>query len=350
MSFKKIILLFIVFSLSFPFFGQIGGNATYDFLNLTNSARVAALGGENISIQDSDLNFVYHNPALLNSAMSENIVINYVNYFADINYGYAAYAHSFNKAGIFAAGLHYINYGKFIEADETGIITGEFKAFELALNIFHSRTILDSLFVIGFNLKPLYSKLETYTSFGLALDAGISYSNTEKLFSTGLVIKNIGHQIKPYVEGNYEPLPFDIQLGVSQKLAHAPFRVSLLLHHLYKWDLTYDINANQAFSTASNTIIEQPNSDFFDKALRHAIFSVEFIPTKNFIVMVGYNHQKRKEMMISTKPFLVGYSWGLQIKISKFKISYSQSILHLAGISNHISLNFNLKHFYKKQI
>jgi len=348
MNFKKSILLFITFSLSFVNFGQIGGNATYDFLNLTNSARVAALGGENISLQDSDLNFVYNNPALLNNAMDENIVINYVNYFADINYGYVGYARNFDKVGNFAAGLHYINYGKFTKADETGVITGEFKAFELALNIFHSRVVFDSLFVIGLNLKPIYSKLETYTSFGLAFDIGLSYSNTDKLFSAGLVIKNIGHQIKPYIENNYEPLPFDIQLGISQKLKHAPFRFSLLLHHLYKWDLTYNINANQAFSTAPNTIIEQKESDFLDKTFRHAIFSVEFIPTKNFILMIGYNHQKRKEMLVLTKPFIVGFSWGVQIRIKKFQIVYSQSLQHLSGVSNNISLNLNLKHFYKK--
>ena len=348
MNFKRIILFFVIFSVCSFAFGQIGGSATYDFLNLTNSARVAALGGENISLQDSDLNFVYHNPALLNPSMSENIVINYVNYFADINYGYAAYAYNFDKAGVFAAGLHYINYGKFIEANETGEITGEFKAFELALNIFHSRRVFDSLFVLGLNLKPIYSKLETYTSFGLAFDVGLSYSNADKLFSVGLVLKNIGHQIKPYIEDNYEPLPFDIQLGVSQGLAHAPFRFSMLLHHLYKWDLTYDLNSNQAFSTAPNTVVEQ-KTNFFDKALRHTIFSVEFIPTKNFILMIGYNHQKRKEMLVATKPFLVGFSWGLQIKIKKFKISYSQLIQHLAGVSNHISLNLNLKCFYKKK-
>ncbi|MBN1250605.1 MAG: type IX secretion system protein PorQ [Bacteroidales bacterium] len=348
MNFKKVIIYIFIISFYFPIYGQIGGNSTYDFLNLTNSARVAALGGDNISIQDSDLNFVYHNPALLNNSMSNNIVINYVNYFADINYGYAAYAKNLSKLGIFAAGIHYINYGKFIEADYTGNIIGEFKAYELALNIFCSKPLLDSILTAGINLKPIYSKLEKYSSFGLALDFGLSYNSNSKLFSAGLVIKNIGHQIKPYTQGNYEPLPFDIQLGLTQKLSHAPFRFSVLLHHLYIWDLTYNINANQAFSTASNTTLEQTGTNFFDKVFRHSIFSLEFIPTKNFILMVGYNHQKRKEMLVLTKPFLVGYSWGLQIKISKFKISYSQSILHLAGISNHISLNLNLNNFYRR--
>ncbi len=346
-------------SISFLFFisigiasAQVGGSATYSFLKLTNSARIAALGGDNISINDNDLNFVYHNPALLDSAMAKNLVLNYVNYFAGINYGYAAYAFRTKKFGTLATGLHYMNYGKFIKANETGEISGEFKAFELAINLFWSKQILDSLITVGINLKPIYSQLETYNSFGLALDLGANYESKNKLFSSSLVFKNIGSQIKPYTKGNYEPLPFDIQLGFTQKLEHAPFRISVLLHHLHKWDLTYDPYANLAFtSTSGSTIIDNSYKfNIFDNALRHTIFSMEFIPSKSFVVMLGYNHQRRKEMMVETRPFLVGFSWGIYLHVYKLRLSFGQAIYHLAGASNHFSINLNLADFYNKKI
>jgi len=348
---KRIFLFYIAFFIQVTIFSQVGGNATYQFLKLTNSARIAALGGENISINDSDLNFVYHNPALLNSSMTDNLVLNYVNYFAGINYGYAAYAKNIESLGTFAAGLHYINYGKFTKAETTGEITGEFKAFELALNIYWSRPILDSLLTIGVNLKPIYSQLESYKSFGLAFDAGANYMTDNQLFSVSLVFKNVGSQIKPYVKGNYEPLPFDIQIGLTQRLQHAPFRLSLLLHHLYKWDLTYDKNSNQAYTSVPSTgeSASEDKYNVFDNAFRHAILGIEFIPSKNFIVMLGYNHQRRKEMLVPTRPFLVGFSWGFYIRISKIKLSFGQSIYHLAGASNHFSLNLNLADFYKSK-
>ncbi len=331
---------------------QVGGSSTYTFLKLTNSARVAALGGQNISINDADLNFIFHNPAMLNSEMSKNLVLNYVKYFADINYGYAAFAKDFGKSGTFASGLHYINYGKFIEADETGKITGEFKAFELALNLFWARPVFDSLITVGVNLKPIYSQLEEYKSFGLALDLGANYISNNNLFSVSVVFKNVGSQIKPYYTGHYEPLPFDIQLGLTQKLEHAPFRFSMLLHHLYKWDLTYDKNSNLAYTSETDKEFnnEEYKFNIFDNVLRHSIFCLEFIPSKNFIVMAGYNHQRRKEMMVSTRPFLVGFSWGIYIKISKVRLSYGQAIYHLAGASNHFSLNLNLGDFYRKDV
>jgi len=348
-SLFSLFVLLVFFGISS--IGQVGGSSTYGFLKLTNSARVAAIGGQNISIADGDLNFVYHNPALLNKSMSSNLVLNYVNYFAGINYGYTSFAKDFNRLGVFAAGLHYINYGKFIKADPSGKITGEFKAFELAINLFWAKPIIDSMLTLGVNVKPIYSQLETYNSFGLALDAGINYQSKNHLFSGSLVIKNIGTQLKPYYPGNYEPLPFDIQIGISQRLEHAPFRFSVLYHHLFKWDLTYNIYGNPSFTSTTSQGVDQKEYEFniFDNFFRHTIFGLEFLPSKNFVVMLGYNHQRRKELMLPTRPFLVGFSWGIYLNISKIKLSFGQSIYHLAGSSNHFSVSFNLDDFYKSK-
>ena len=162
-GFLSILLLSI---LAFPVSGQLGGNSTYAFLNLTHSARVASLGGKVVSIPDDDLNLPFHNPSTLHEGMSSHLVLNYVNYFSDINFGYVSYARHSNRFGDFAAGLNYINYGKFIAADRVGTINGEFRAAEYSLNLIYSRA-LDSMFRIGVNLKPVYSALESYQSFGL---------------------------------------------------------------------------------------------------------------------------------------------------------------------------------------
>ena len=97
---------------------QKGGESTYSFLGLANSARVAALGGEVVSLMDDDINLVFHNPALLSPGMHSNLSLNYVNYFAGVNYGYASYAYSAGEIGNFAAGMHYVNYGTFDRTDE----------------------------------------------------------------------------------------------------------------------------------------------------------------------------------------------------------------------------------------
>ena len=330
---------------------QLGGNATYAFLNLTNSARVASLGGKVVSIWDDDLNLPFHNPSLLHKSMSNHLVLNYVNYFSDINYGYVSYARSYDKVGNFAVGLHYINYGKFTAADQVGNITGEFRAAEYAFNLFYSRA-LDSSFSIGVNLKPVYSVLETYRSFGMVADIGVNYTNPDKLFSAGLVFRNVGVQIKPYHEGHREPVPFEILIGLSQKLRHAPFRFSLVGHNLQKPDMTYADPAKQ--DKKYDPITGEPLPDnkfakFGDNLMRHLIFGIEFIPFENFYLRAGYNYQRRQELKISSRTAMVGFSYGFGIKISKFHLSYGRATYHLAGASNHFSVSTDFSSFYRKR-
>ncbi|MGM0475525.1 MAG: type IX secretion system protein PorQ, partial [Bacteroidota bacterium] len=236
-----VLILFVSGCLFFPanLLAQKGGETTYSFLGLTNSARISALGGEVVSIRDDDINLVFHNPALLHSGMHNHLSLNYVNYFAGVNYGYASYGYSREGIGNFAAGMHYVDYGTFDRTDELGDIQGTFRASEYAMNLFYSRPVIDTFLTAGVNLKPIFSSFEQYNSFGIALDAGIVYHSPGTHTSIGLVAKNLGFQIVSYT-GKREKLPFEVQAGITQGLEHAPFRFSVTLQHLERWDLTYE--------------------------------------------------------------------------------------------------------------
>jgi hypothetical protein len=326
--------------------GQIGGSSTYAFLSLPNSARIASLGGELNAFADGDLNLAFSNPSLLAPGMSGNLVANYVNYFADINYGYVSYARDLEKKGMFAAGINYFNYGEFVEADETGLITGTFKAADYALNIIYSRRI-DSSFTFGVNVKPIYSQYERYASFGLATDLGITYKSDNRLFAAAFVVRNLGTQLKGYTAKNHEPLPLDIQFGISQKLEHAPFRFSLVAHHLQKIDLTYEKPGSEQneFNTFGEPDEKSKFDEIGDKIMRHFIMGVEFTPLQNFYLRLGYNYRRRQELKIDSRVAMVGFSWGFGIKISKFHVNYGRATYHLAGASNHFSISTSLSEF-----
>jgi len=345
MAKRYIYLILLSFSVNL-LSGQTGGDHVYDFLNLTHSGLVSSLGGMNVSLRSGDVNLAYHNPALLNTDMDKSLALNYVNYFAGINYGMTMYARSIPGTGNFAAGLTYLNYGSFKETDESGNINGTFSAAEYALSLIYSRDI-DSLFSIGANLKPVLSHLEQYSSFGLALDIGAAYHSRDNLFSAGLTIKNMGLQITTYTGDVHEKLPFEIQAGVSQRLAHAPFRFSLTLRHLERFDLTYNYESETSSGTspAGQT---QKISDFFENAMRHMIIGTEFIPSKNFYLSAGYNYQRRKELEIDSKTSIVGFSWGFGINTSFMRIGFGRATYHLAGASNNISLILRPDLIYKK--
>ncbi|MDA3953957.1 MAG: type IX secretion system protein PorQ [Bacteroidales bacterium] len=344
---KKLLFAFYLISFSTQLFAQIGGTHTYDFLNLVNSARVASFGGDVIAINDNDFNLTYHNPALLNPNMNHDMVLNYVNYFTDINYGYAAYATNLKNKGTFSGGIHYINYGNFIAADEKGIVTGEFKAAEYAINLIYSQAV-DSNFRVGVNVKPIISTLEKYTSLGIAADFGVVYNKPKSLFTAALVIKNLGTQLKGYTSEK-ESLPFNIQLGISQKLKHAPLLFSVTFDHLEKWDLTYEVPVEESsldpFTVEENS---QSNIDkIADQFMRHILIGVEFNPINNFYLRAGYNYRRRQEMLIESKTSTIGFSWGFGVKISRFHLSYGRATYHLAGASDHFSISTNLDSFRK---
>lgn len=346
--------LYLCFFLLFPgiSFAQVGGKYTYEFLNLTNSARAASLGGMLVSIPDNDPNAPFHNPAILNPKMDNNIVFNYVSYFSDINFGYFSYAKSFENIGNFSAGMHYINYGDFTAADPAGTITGNFSASEYAFNLIYSRPLpFDSLFTIGINLKPIISNFERYSSFGLATDIGINYVNKEGLFSAGLVFKNIGFQFKPYYPGASEPLPFEIQAGIYQKLKHAPFGFMMTVRHLERFKLAPITNNDQRNSGGFIIDSEKQKSDFEifgDNLMRHFIFGIELNFIKPVFLRFSYNYQRRQEMKLSSYGGMTGFSWGFGIHLSKFQLSYGRATYHAAGASNYFSLAVNLNKFHKK--
>ena len=329
---------------------QVGGDNTYEFLNLPVSARVGALGGNAIATKDDDISLSYHNPALLDSGMSNKLALNYINYFSDVNFGYAGYAKHFKKAGTFSAGIQFLDYGKFTQADETGLVTGEFSAGEYCLNLGYGRKI-DSAFSVGANLKTIYSDLAGYTSVGSAIDLAGMYYNRKRDLGVGLVVRNIGMQWKTYANDR-ERLPFEAQIGISKKPQHVPFRFSLIYQHLERWDMRYDDPLNPKDTIDPLTGEEIPQSkgrDFADNFARHLVFNGEFILTKNFNIRLGYNYQRRKELMVTGKHGMIGFSFGFGFKISKFHISYGRASYHLAGKSNHFTLTTNLSDFVSKK-
>lgn len=348
----------LVLVVAFIFIGlfsnaQIGGNSTYQFLNVPVSSRVGAMGGSALSIRDDDPNLTLNNPSLLTQPMSSSVTLTYLNYFADINYGYVSYIHDFKKWGTFSGGLNYIDYGKFLETDAGGNEFGNFTAGEYAFVLGWGKSI-DSLFSIGANLKPIYSNLYEYHSFGLAMDLAATYYNPKSNIGASIVVRNIGSQLTTYVEGaEREPIPFEIQAGVSKKLKYVPIRLSIDLVQLQNWNLAYNdstylTNTNKKLTDEEKT--ERNQTSIWSEAFRHVVVGTEIIPSKSFSVRFGLNIKRRAELGLDDRAGLAGLSWGLGFRIKKFYFSYGSARYHLAGSSNHFTVTTNIGDFYRKDV
>jgi len=337
---KTAVLLFIFLFTSLMGNAQSGGENIYEFLNLGSSARVAALGGDQIALSEVEPDYSFYNPAALHPDLDQNLALNYVNYLTNINYGYVSYTKDFDKTGTFSLAMHYVNYGKFTEADEFGEITGNFKASDYALIISYGKQLNKNLRV-GASLKPIYSSLEKYNSLGLAADIALIYDSPNELFRASIAARNFGYQIKAYYGSHREDLPNEMMIGMSTKLQHAPFRFALTYRHLEEFNMSYESELDKPDDSFSDS-----NKDSFsDKALKHLILGTEFFPSKNFSVRLGYNFQRRTELKIDEKSSTVGFTWGFGVKVSRFRISYASAKYHLAGTSNHFSISSRLSDF-----
>ena len=327
---------------------QIGGSGTYQFLNLPSSARIAAMGGQNIAVRDSDVNSAFQNPSLLDSVMSNQFSFSYVSYFSGINWGYVAYAFDAGKVGTFGLGMHFINYGDFQGADSIGNLTNHFTAGDYDLNIGWGKNI-DTNFSVGANLKTIYSSLELYNSLGMAVDLSGTYFSQKRGLTFAAVIKNIGAQITTYRPGNSESLPFELEMAVSKRLRHTPFRFSLTVRHLEQFDISY-INPKDSINVdpVSGDTTYAKNS-LGDKIMRHVVVGVEVLISKNINLRFGYNYERRKELSIASTFSGAGFSYGIGIRISKFNFSYGRAVYSLAGPSNHFTLVTNLSEFLSKR-
>jgi hypothetical protein len=274
--------------------------------------------------------------------------MSYVNWLSDVNLGYGAYARHFKGIGTFSLGMQYINYGTFTEADATGLRTGEFTAGEYALDLSYARSFHPQ-WTVGGSFKIIYSNLANLNSMGIALDAGAHYHSISENFQAGLVLNNMGAQILTYSEGIREPLPFEMQLGISQKLAKAPLRFTFLASNLQQYDLLFDEPRDGLPSVSpGGSYNTQPKDDSFitaDKLMRHIVVGAEILASENFHLRLSYNYRRRQEMGVAARGGLTGFSFGVGFKIRKFHFAWGLSQYHLAGSSNHFTVTTNLNDF-----
>ncbi len=348
---RRLLSISIVFICFSSLSAQVGGSSIFASLDLPMSARMAALGGKSCGINDNDLNLAIWNPALLRPEMSSQLAISFADYFSDIKYGYAGGAWGVKNVGTFSLFATRIDYGTFRETDESGNILGEFTAGEYGINVGYSRAI-DSNFTVGANLKFIQSNLYLWNSNALAMDLAMNYNIPSKNFSVSFLIRNIGFVMKQYTAGNDEKLPFEIEGGFSFKPQHMPFRFSLGLQHLEQWDLTYTDpnNPPQLVDPLTGDSIKVSKfKTWGDKLARHMVFGGEILIGKAFSIRMGYNYQRRKELLVDTKHGMTGFSFGAGFRIYKFHLSYAHARYHLAGGTNTFTLTATLSEFYRKK-
>ncbi|MDD2797199.1 MAG: type IX secretion system protein PorQ [Bacteroidales bacterium] len=332
-----LILILSVFSIGTSH-GQ-NGESAFAFLRLPSSTHISALGGTNISIVSEDNSNAFQNPALLSRVKETAISLNYMNYVADINYGTAFFSKSASKRAVWGIGMIYADYGNFNQTTIDNQSIGTFAAKDMALHGVYSYALTDKVSG-GITGKAIYSVYDEYTSFALGVDLGLNYFDVANNLSLAIALKNIGGQLDKFNEQS-ENLPWDLQIGLSKKLAHAPFRLHLTGKYLNTWDLSL---LRETVNTTGGGV-DRKSDTFITTLTKHLGFGLDFIFTKNFYLAFGYNPKVADDFKVQEKKGFYGFTLGTGFDIKRYHLGASVFQQHVGGTTLMIGVSTDLKKF-----
>lgn len=314
---KKIITIITVVLCSLTAVAQESQTA-FNFLRIPVSAHGAALGGDNISIIEDDASLALSNPSLLSSVSHQTVSLGYMNYMSGTSMFSAGYTHVINDKLTVGGAAEYLNYGSMTERDAYGHELGTFSPSDLAVEGLLSYTLAKN-FVGGVGAKFVYSKIGNYSSTAAAIDLGINYYNPDQDFSVSMAVKNLGGQLSAY-DDEYENIPVDVMVGVTQGVHNTPFRLSLTFSDLNHWDYAF---------------------------FRHACLGVDVKISEQFYLAGGYNLRRQHAMKIqdtdgSESSHGAGLSVGAGLNLDRFKLNVSYGKYHVSSSSLMFNAAFSL--------
>ncbi len=146
----------------------------------------------------------------------------------------------------------------------------------------------------------------------------MNYLNDNGDLSLSLVAKNLGGQLKAYDE-DYEPMPFDLQFGVSKRFVNTPLR----LHA---------------------TLVDLNHTGY--KLKNHFVIGADLLLSDNIWVGCGYNFRRASEMSIGTgdneSSHGAGFSLGAGLNLERFGVNCSWGKYHVGNSSIIINLSYKL--------
>ena len=337
----SILLLILVSQLNAQ---TLGGSSVFNFLKLSNTPQLTALGGVNVSQSSNDVGLVFSNPALLKPSMHSQMNAVFNDFYGGIKVYHLSMGYRNEKLNTnFSWGLNYFNYGSTSETDAAGNELGKFRPTDWVMQVSASRSYMEH-WNYGATLKFISSNYGQYHSNGLAMDIGVLFYDSSKLFSASIVVKNMGAQLKKYNGPESEELPFDLQIGLTKRLAKAPFSFSLTAQRAHQFNINYNdttFNNENGFENGSNKKFS------FDKLINHFVIATTIYAGDRVEVMAGYNFLRRKELSIgNASNGLNGFSLGLGVLLGKLQIRYARAYYQSNAAYNQLGLNMKLNDYF----
>jgi len=298
----------------------LDGNSIYNFLGITMHAQTAALGGRNVSQIGGGAGVFIENPALLRATDHQTFFSNFTFLAPSVTGLHASGIwHADKIATTFGVSMTHFGYSEEPLTDPAGNVSGTFRAFDQMVSVSASGKY-DKFWFYGASLKFIHAAYGPWKSSGVALDFGLNYFREESGFQWGIAAKNMGVQLKTF-NGEQEDLPFDLVMGITQKMAKAPFSISLTAQRLHDFDILY---TDTVFNNENFGVSGKPG--WGKQVLSHLIIGTNIYLGEKVILSGGFNLLRRNELAIrNISSGLTGFSYGIAMKHKKLSFQYSRS-------------------------
>lgn len=323
----------------------LGGSATFNFVKLSASPLLTSLGGVNASYTANDIGLAFYNPALLKPSMHTQMLAAFNDFYTGIKTYHLSMGY-YNPAikTSFAYGIHYINYGDIQHTDAAGNMFENFRPTDWVMQVSASHSYLQK-WNLGTTIKFINSDYRLYKSNALAVDIGLQYHDSSNLFSASVLVKNLGVQLKKYNNTSEEELPFDLVVGITKRLAKAPFGFSFTANNLNVFDIRYNDENDNLVNVLGQ---DQANKKYlFDKIFRHVILAAHIYVESKIEFNMGYNHLRRQELSIGNSGNgLNGFSIGAGLLLNKMQIRFTRTNYQNNTAFNQLGLNLKLNEYF----
>lgn len=306
----KFLIIFTLLLLSFPavYAKNINSNAgtsTYPFLKINISARAVGMGGAFTGLAN-DESALFYNPAGITGFEEERFILGYHNYFTDMQSGFVGYVKSLSETKSIGFYINYLNYGDFIQTDESGLVTGEFGGSDfLAAFSFAFKKNYNLSF--GASTKIIYEKIQDFSSSGLAFDLAARYTADRDRWGGGIMLQNLGFQLSS-LGNEKDKLPARLRSGLFFNPKGLPITL------------------------VSDLVIPFDNDIFI-------ALGGEYQELDPFFIRMGWNSFGSNFRTSDSEDSWAGIAFGVGFNYKRMQISYAFTPAAELGESHRITLN-----------
>ena len=322
---KKIIILLLLIAFSLSSYAEEPfapiGTSTAQFLTIGVGGREVALG-EAVTALTQGSGSVFWNPSGVVDAGANDLYAAYNQWPAGIHVGALSYAYANPRIGTFSVNAKYVNFGDMeITTIEDPNGTGEMlQMTNYAIGLTYGRYLTDRV-SMGLTAKLVKEKYGNNGYTTVAWDVGLIYRAPFRNLKIGMSILNFSNKVQysgTYIDySNSNSYLTNTELPFDYWSLPMTFRFGAVID-------VYNSGANKVIA-AMDMVHPNNNVEQYNIGIEYAYDATVFL-------RMGYQ----------LTAYEGGFSTGFGLKWNMITLDYAISALGNLGLTNRLSLGFNL--------